>query len=267
MQTIAIFGVPRSGTSWLGQIFNSSLHVAYRFQPLFSYAFKGRIQPQSSSEEINQFFDDLFITTDDFILQTQNISGKKGLTFEKGFTTHLVWKEVRYHHLIEHFINHSNIKVIGLIRHPCGVINSWLNAPKEFDKSWDPMEEWKYATKKNLHKPEEYNGYEKWKEIALMYLKLEEQFPDQFMIQLYEHLNERTEKETEKLFSFAKLKLGRQTKTFIHNSKSRQSDDPYGVYRKEQDNYKWQKELISEIKVSILNDPDFQFLNNRFKWH
>ena len=37
MKNVAIFGVPRSGTSWLGQIFNSSPMVAYRFQPLFSY--------------------------------------------------------------------------------------------------------------------------------------------------------------------------------------------------------------------------------------
>ena len=37
---ISIHGVPRSGTSWLGQILDSSPKVRYKFQPLFSYAFK-----------------------------------------------------------------------------------------------------------------------------------------------------------------------------------------------------------------------------------
>ena len=40
MKRIAIHSVPRSGSSWLGQILNSSLKVCFRFQPLFSYAFK-----------------------------------------------------------------------------------------------------------------------------------------------------------------------------------------------------------------------------------
>ena len=36
-------GVARSGTSWLGQIFDSSPEVRYSFQPLFSYEFKNRV--------------------------------------------------------------------------------------------------------------------------------------------------------------------------------------------------------------------------------
>lgn len=52
IKPIAIFGVPRSGTSWLGQLFNSSERVAYRYQPLFSYAFKGRLNENSTLDEI-----------------------------------------------------------------------------------------------------------------------------------------------------------------------------------------------------------------------
>ena len=40
MKRIAIHSAPRSGSSWLGQILNSSPKVCFRFQPLFSYAFK-----------------------------------------------------------------------------------------------------------------------------------------------------------------------------------------------------------------------------------
>ena len=44
MTPVFAFGVPRSGTSWFGELFNSSPRVAYRFQPLFSYAFKDAIK-------------------------------------------------------------------------------------------------------------------------------------------------------------------------------------------------------------------------------
>ena len=36
---VGVHGVPRSGTSWLGQILNASKKVNFKFQPLFSYAF------------------------------------------------------------------------------------------------------------------------------------------------------------------------------------------------------------------------------------
>ena len=267
MEKVAIFGAPRSGTSWLGQIFNSSPHVAYRFQPLFSYTFKGRITLNSKPKDIEQFYDDLFVTKDEFVLQKKNISGEKGLAFRKEILTHLVWKEVRYHYLIEHLMANSSTKVIGLVRHPCAVINSWLQAPKEFDSAWDPLEEWRYASKKNQNMPEEYNGYEKWKELVFLYMKLEEKYPERFKIQVYERLNEDTEEEVKKLFNFINLSLERQILSFILESKSEDSRDPYGVHRKEQDNNKWKKGLLTEIQNSIFNDIDFIEINHRFQWN
>ncbi len=267
MQNVAIFGAPRSGTSWLGQIFNSSPNVAYRFQPLFSYAFKNRITLNSEISDINNFFADLLKTNDDFVLQKKTISGHKGIQFNKAQVTHLIWKEVRYHYLIEHIILNSNIKIIGLVRNPCAVINSWLKAPKEFDYRWNPLKEWKYAAKKNQDKPEEYNGYIKWKELVYMYLRLEKKYPEHFKIQLYEKLNENTIKEVNELFDFVNLNFKKQTENFIRKSKSENSQDPYGVYRKKQDNYKWREELPTKIQESILNDDDFIKINSRFKWH
>ena len=44
---VAIHGVPRSGTTWLGSIFDSSPNVIYRNQPLFSYAFKSYLSEHS----------------------------------------------------------------------------------------------------------------------------------------------------------------------------------------------------------------------------
>jgi len=57
MKKIALHSVPRSGSSWIGQILNSSPKVNYKFQPLFSYAFKGYLDENSSRERIDEFFE------------------------------------------------------------------------------------------------------------------------------------------------------------------------------------------------------------------
>jgi hypothetical protein len=168
MKKVAIHSVPRSGSTWLGSIFDSHPNVAYRYQPLFSYTHKGVLTPNSSKKEIDTFFQDILYTTDDFVLQKAAIEAGKIPSFFKESPTHIVYKEVRYHHILSNLLEQDNeIIVIGLIRNPFAVIHSWLNAPKEFrkDLGWKEMEEWQFAPKKNLNKPEEFNGFEKWKEV------------------------------------------------------------------------------------------------------
>jgi len=266
MVSVGIFGAPRSGTSWLGQIFNSSPAVAYRFQPLFSFALKGRLSGSNSPEQIQEFNNDLLITKDDFILQKKNINGNEIADFPKKSISHLVWKEVRYHYIIKNLLNNSSTKIVGIVRHPCAVINSWLQAPKEFSSSWNPKEEWRNAEKKNAGKLEEYNGYEKWKELAFLYKQLASEFPNKFYIIKYEDLNTKSEFEVRKLFDFVNLEWNKQTEDFIRMSKETNSDDPYGVYRANQENYKWKNELDLEIAGAILTDKDYLDLNKYYKW-
>lgn len=45
--------------------------------------------------------------------------------FEKNEITHIVYKEVRYHHIIKNLLlKDSSIKIIGIIRNPLATINS-----------------------------------------------------------------------------------------------------------------------------------------------
>ncbi|MGB4737790.1 MAG: sulfotransferase domain-containing protein, partial [Fuerstiella sp.] len=66
-KVVWIAGVARSGTSWIGQIFNSHQNVRYRFQPLFSYEFKSRVNEDSTDAEHQQFLNDLWDTETDFL--------------------------------------------------------------------------------------------------------------------------------------------------------------------------------------------------------
>ena len=212
------------------------------------------------------------MSEDSFLNQLE--SKTEGLIpkFKKSKTiTHIVYKEVRYHHILNKILlKNKEVKVIGLVRNPFDVVNSWLNAPKEFKKSegWKIDEEWRFAPSKNKNQPEEFNGYEKWKEVAILFLKLKEEFPNRFYLLEYEKLVDNTKKEVEKLFSFCELKVGKQTCDFLNKSTKIDNPDPYSVYKsgKSGTDDKWKKELPEIVINEIKNDPDFIKLNQIFKW-
>lgn len=263
MQKVAIFGVPRSGTSWLGQIFNSSAHVSYRYQPIFAYSFEGSLSEKSSSKDIQQFHKQLLSTKDNFVCQKKNISGNDAPRFKKEEITHLAWKEVRYLNIIENLIEQSSTKVIGIVRHPCGVLKSWMNAPKEFDSNWDIEEEWQYAAKKNSGDHEFY-GYERWLQAACMFKALEEKHPKQFRVITYEKLLSDPDAQVRLLFDFVQLSMQAQTREFLEESTTRSSDDPYGVFRKGKSGKEWKEEFPSTIINRILKDERFVALAKYF---
>jgi len=265
MEYIAIFGVPRSGTSWLGQLFNSSPHVAYRFQPIFSYTFEGKIDENSSGDEILEFYRELLQTEDPFVCQKENISGQKMPQFSKDELTHLVWKEVRYLYLAEHILEKTPTRVIGIIRHPCAVIYSWFNAPREFDPDWDPKEEWRHAPHKNSGK-EDYFGFEKWKAAAQLFLSLKNRYQDRFLLQKYEELNRDPLETVEKLFNLVGLSMNQQTEQFIQKSTQTKSKDPYGIFRKDKRSHEWVGRLDEQISDQILEDPGFREIDSKLGW-
>ena len=258
MKRIALHSVPRSGSTWLGAIFDSHPEVVYKYQPLFSYRFKGCLTPASSEGDIVTFFADMANTADDFTDQVE--AKNKGIvpSFDKADVIKaIVYKEVRYHHILANMLEKdSNLKVIGLIRNPLSVIYSWLNAPKEFraDKGWKIEEEWRLAPKKNLNKPEEFNGYEKWKEVALLFEHFERAYPEQFFLLTYNDLLANTSKMVQELFAFCGLNYHERTDAFIQSSKAATVKDAYSVFRKNQRDDKWRGRLANEIVAHICTD-------------
>lgn len=266
MQTIAIFGVPRSGTSWLGQIFNSSPSVAYRYQPIFAYSFFDNISENSTLKEINLFHERLLSTDDDFVCQKKNISDNNTPQFHKNEITHLVWKEVRYLNIIENLIKKSSTKVIGIIRHPCGVLKSWMKAPKEFDSEWEIEEEWQYASKKNSSNYE-FFGYERWLKASRMFKELQVKYPAQFRTVVYESLLDDLLHQIQYLFDYANIAVTEQTRKFLKESTSKSlSDDPYSVYRCNKNGYEWRNMLPIDIINQVLRDRRFLNLAKHYNW-
>lgn len=234
MQKIAIHSVPRSGSSWLGEIINSSPEVSYAYQPLFSYEFKSALDENSSLSSIDQFYKNLSLSNNDFITQSQDRKEKLKPIFEKSTITHIAYKEVRYHYILENMlIQDPNQKVIGLIRDPLAVLKSWKNAPREFrvDLKWDFEKEWNFAKLKNEEKKEEYFGFEKWKETATYFEKLKNTYPDNFLCVFYSDLLNDTESEVFRIFEFLNIPITKQTLNFIKESKTKEKVGTYSVYK------------------------------------
>ncbi len=254
--TILIHGVPRSGTSWLGQLFNAHEDVAYRYQPLFSHAFKDRLRPDSSPEAIEEFFDDLMTTDDPFVLGCDpDIHGSYSKFRKSADQTHLVVKHVRYHHLLTNWLDSLNsLKVVALVRHPCAVILSWFNAPREFNPEWDPHKEWRLAQAKNQDRPEEFNGFDRWKEAARLFLRLSQERPQQCRLLRYGDLIADPLGETEGVFNWVGLQPTTQSTGFIRESTSRHVEDAYAVHKIKADDQRWRKDLHPAIADAILSD-------------
>ena len=257
LQKIAIHGVPRSGTTWVGEIINSSPSVAYRFQPLFSYAHKDFLTVASTKTEINDFFTRLLNCEDDFTNQNTKRESGDFPNFKKDNVTHVAYKEVRYINILFNIMRKTDdVVLVAVIRNPLSVINSWLRAPREFrrDLGWSEKEEWRYALKKNLNQPEEFNGYEKWKVATNIFLQLKIMFPDRVYIQKYRDLLEKPIKESQNLFDFLQLEFNEQTRSFLSSSTSLEREDAYAVFRKNQTDDKWKTELDAAIAEEIMTD-------------
>lgn len=230
---VAIHGAPRSGTSWLGQLFNSSEQVAYRYQPFFSYAFRGRVDAGSTTAELRQFFSSVLASDDHFVLQrgAAALAGYE-LAFDKRAPTHLVYKEVRFHNLIEPILERiPEMHAVGLVRDPRAVIASWIAAPREFNPEWEVEKEWRFAPSKNAGHPENWYGFSRWRELASLFLGLEKKFPGRFSLIRYEDLVCDTLKALGGVFDAVGLPLTQQVQSFV--SRSRREDDGavYGVLR------------------------------------
>lgn len=224
MQHVAIFGCPRSGTSWLGQIFNSAPGVLYRYQPLFSYEFKDWFGRHGLNElTLAGFHAALRDASSDFVLQA--------LRPTKSTPTHLIWKEVRYHQHMPALLSLRGLRhMVYMFRPALDVINSWYLAPREFRAGQDIHAEYLDAPSKNTDTCE-FNGLNRWKASMRQALALRERHPGRLLLLSYDRLRDDPPAQTQALFDTIGLPLGGATRAFVQQSTSRRETDAYSVFR------------------------------------
>ena len=233
MKKIAIHSVPRSGSTWLGEILNSNPSVKYCFQPLFSYKLKDFLNEGSSQEDINIFFDLLRESDDSFINQIeQRNSGILPRFHKNQDITHVAYKEVRYHNILDNLLKKDNeIKMILIVRNPVDVINSWVNAPKEFDITWNVYDELMDANSKNLGRKENFYGLNSWIKTTKKFELLSQSYPSQVFLLNYSTLKKDTIITSKKLFEFCELDFSDSTHDFIKSSIEIRIKDANSVFR------------------------------------
>jgi hypothetical protein len=254
-KVLYIGGVARSGTSWVGQILNSSPYTRFRFQPLFSYEFREKINEDSKSEEYQNFYKDLYNVDTDFLTQKDKVLKGVYPQFNKTDEKILVFKENRFQSFIEPMLRKSsNLIFIGVIRNPCATLYSWTQNEKEFPQGSDIMKEWRFANCKNKGN-EDYFGYFKWKEVANLYLDLEQKYSDRVHIIHYDKLIQNTEEFIIELFENLQIPFTKQTKEFITKSQNGSDNNYYSVFKDQTDKQKWKtafsKYIIDEITADL----------------
>lgn len=255
-KVIAIFGMPRSGTSFLGQVLDSCPEIAYRLEPLFSYKLKNMVDEHSSKQEFIEFFEKAFDSHDDeFMNQIEKRQKGHYPIFQEKTPIYLGFKTTRFHNILPimmEYFNANELKVISLVRHPAGAIYSWIAHPKEFPKNVDYKKEWKSGFCRKTAK-EEFWGFDDWKKVMMLHLQLENQYPN-FKIFQYEKIVYNMQDEVQRIFEFLGIPFTQQTVNFLKEAQSKNIDDPYAVFKDKSVTSKWKSKLDTDIQAEILND-------------
>lgn len=266
MKTICLMGMPRSGTSWLSQIFDSCPNVRFKLDPLFSYAFKDQMNEKSSKEDWNRFWQDVYHRRDDFLDQTEKRALGHYPTFniKNPLSQTLVIKSTRYHHLIPSMLKKNICKFVYIIRNPCGAINSWLKSPGEFPKDANILAEWKAGLCRKTSQ-EEYWGFDDWCSTTLQAISYQQQYPKNFYILRYEDLIEQPINKSKEMFHFCDLPYTEQTNAFLTECHKQHISDQYAVYKSKHTKNAWKKELHPHIINEIYNAINNSILSKYLK--
>lgn len=245
--------MPRSGTSWLGQIFDSSPDVAFRMEPLFAYRFKNIINDKSSKEEIIKFFTAVYLTDDDFIHQKE--SRAKGIydSFKKNPKQEfLVVKTTRHHNLLERYLRMVEaIEIISIVRHPCAVISSWINTEREFTaKACTVENDWRSGECRK-DGDGEFWGFNDWLSVTHQHVEFSQKYSN-FNIVKYADLIHDSESVINNLFKGLSIPYTMQTSDFLKNCNSRHNNDPYSVFKSTDVENKWKDKLDKSIAQEII---------------
>ncbi len=251
-----VCGMPRSGTSWLSQIFNSHPDVRFKLSPLFSYRFKNAVGAEDSATRWEEFFTKVYETPDPFIDQTYRVEDGSYPRFEhkRSHPSHLVIKETRFHHLTEELLAKvPRLRLVYIVRHPAGAIHSWLTAPREFHSHADPLVEWRCGRHRKTAREESW-GFDDWMAVSRQYLRLQRSSPARVHILVYEKLVSDPREEVRRLFDFCNLDWNPQTDEFLDQCHDEAHPSEYAVFKKPQVSDRWRTELDPRIACPILDE-------------
>lgn len=267
MRMCLIWGAPRSGTSWLGHLVAQHPDVEYRFQPIHSYTFRPRLEHNASLVDLYWFYWRLLCTRDPYVLNglagDVKLQDKKLLS--RIFPRALVFKETHDLLSIHRILRlDSKARLAVLIRDPISVVESWINAPKEFNPDWSVSDEWMAASKKNSEYSGNHFGVDQWIKTTKQTLTLSSELPQQLRIVRYDRLYKSTEETIAEVLNHFCLPLDRYS--LLPLSPIPEKLDEYSVSRRRKKSPSWKRlpnDLRREIERVIRKEGLGDFLTQR----
>lgn len=251
---LLLLGMPRSGTTWLSQIFESSPDFIVRLSPNYSWPLKNHLNLSSSREEWTSNFTSALNTNNEFMTHNfRRVTGELRTFPPRPIQTvkRLAIKDTRFHDLYQRCMElFHEAQTIYLVRHPGGMLNSWWRS-KEFPAKATFADEWRGGACRKIEGPGEYWGFDDWRNLTMTYLALEEQAPERFRVCRYEELVRDRERVSAELFEFAGCRLHPETCAFLQESMSRHDDRAYAVFKNPSVVDRWRSELPRDIQETI----------------
>lgn len=226
-------GMPRSGTSWLAQILASHPDTRLKLCPLFSYEFKNALGTDSSLEDWNRLFADVYRTRSEYL--DQDFLRRDGLVprfeQESAAPAWLVIKSVRFHELWAHAVTMGvEAKTLLIVRDPVDSIASWVFNDREFPPSADIEREWRSGACRKTAAGE-YWGFDDWLRVTQLHVDLERRYPESVRLVVYDDLVRAPHDAMQGILAWLGLEPHEQTRQFVERSQARHSDDPRAVFK------------------------------------
>lgn len=249
---VFLLGMPRSGTTWLSQLFEAHPNLCVRLSPNYSYPLKNRLTESSSRDEWTEILR-LAATSDDPFL-TQNWrrdSGDLPHFDNKQVPHHLVIKDTRFHDIyLAGMEKLPAARCLYVVRHPCAILESWRKS-KEFPSWADFEQEWRTGACRKREGSGEYWGFDDWCRLTERYLDLQAEHPEQYLVFRYEEVVRNPEAMGAKLFAFFGESLDDMVKAFIVESHSRHDPGTYSVFKGLEVLDAWKQSFPPDIEVEI----------------
>ena len=317
-QTVLLVGLGRSGTTWVGKIFDSHPNTLYVHEP--DNWFKSLVIPlitpntdNTNELKLPEYLLSLFSVSTPKVVGKLPYFDKKYQNFILNFTIKLntyfskfiarasikapinryisdkkrskctlVWKSIESLGRVNCLINtDANLKIIHIVRHPCGYISSILRGERKkvFDGNFETSND--YGVFEMLEKTSQAIQYglnlESFKKmlplerLAWRWILINEkaindanQYQDYILLK-YEDLCSNPVEKTKELYKFSDLDWNSQTEHFLSKSTSTNSEQYYSVYK--DPNHaamKWKKELSSNNIETIMNIVNKSNLKNLY---
>lgn len=215
----------------MGAILGSHPQVRYRFQPLHSYTFTPSLDATAPRKEVHTFLAALWETADSYVT-SESLSGETVSTcssIKNPAESYLLFKEVRHLPTLQNASEQDPLlKLLAIVRDPLDVLESWINAPREWKEKWSIGSEWLNASSKNSEYSGNHYGVAEWANTTKALVQFEETYPSKCKIFRYgEFVNQ-----PEETFHKAQIFLGLEPTSLneaLRISGVGRPGDPYGI--------------------------------------